>query len=65
MAPESKSEFETAAAEVNESLLRELWEFVCHNKKWWLVPVIVVLLLIGVVFWLSTTAVVPFIYTIF
>ena len=30
------------------SLLREFWEFLKVRKKWWLLPIILVLLLIGV-----------------
>ena len=35
-----------------------------HNKKWWLTPIILTLLLIGVLVVLSGTAVAPFIYTL-
>jgi len=48
------------------SLLRELWDFVCCNKKWWLVPIIVVLLLVSVLVLLTAnSALAPFIYAIF
>ncbi len=46
--------------------LRELWDFVRENKKWWLLPVVIVLLLIGVLVILgSTSALAPLIYTVF
>jgi hypothetical protein len=36
-----------------------------HNKKWWLTPVIVLLLLLGVLVVLGTSGAAPFIYTLF
>ncbi|MDP6633566.1 MAG: DUF5989 family protein [Phycisphaerae bacterium] len=48
------------------SFLRELWDFVCHNKKWWLIPILVVLLVVSLLVLLSTnSALAPFIYAIF
>ncbi len=43
----------------------EFWDFLLHNKKWWITPIIIVLLLFGVLVMLSGTAVAPFIYTLF
>jgi hypothetical protein len=43
-------------------LLRFLWE----RKLWWMIPIIVVLLLMGVlIFFTQSSAVAPFIYTLF
>lgn len=58
------SEFEKADAR-NASLLREIAGFLGENKKWWLVPILVTFLVIGVVALLSTTPAMPFIYTLF
>ena len=57
--------FARAAAHENASLLRELWELVRESRKWWLVPIIVVLLLIGMLLVLGSTAAAPFIYQLF
>jgi hypothetical protein len=46
-------------------LLAEFWDFLKHEKKWWLTPIIVVLLLLGVLIFLSGTVAAPFIYPIF
>ncbi len=47
-------------------LLRELWAFLRERKKWWLMPIIVLLVLLGVLIILSeSSAIAPFIYTIF
>lgn len=48
------------------SVLRDLWHFLYARKKWWLVPVILVLALLGAVLVLAEgSALAPFIYTIF
>jgi hypothetical protein len=61
-----KNEFEKAAAEnENEGLFGELWGFMRQNKKWWLLPILVVLLLFGLLILLSGTGLAPFIYTLF
>jgi len=46
-------------------LIREFWDFLKHNKKWWLAPIILVLLLFGALLILGGTAAAPFIYTLF
>ncbi len=43
----------------------ELWHFLRRTRKWWLVPILLVLLVFGVLLFLSTTAAAPFIYTLF
>jgi hypothetical protein len=48
-----------------ESFLTELWQFLANNKKWWLAPIIVVLLAFGLLVALGGTAAAPFIYTLF
>ena len=46
--------------------IKEFWEFLMERKKYWLLPIIIVLALFGVLIVLSQgTAVAPFIYTIF
>ena len=48
------------------SILKEFWDFLKVRKKWWLVPIIVVLLLLGALIILTeSSAVAPFIYTLF
>ncbi len=46
-------------------LLTDLWNFLRERKKWWLLPMIVMLLLIGILILSSGSAVAPFIYTLF
>ncbi len=54
---------ETTKANSSPTLLGELWDFLRHNKKWWLLPIFIVLLLFGVLIFLSGTGAAPFIYT--
>ena len=45
---------------------KDLWDFMRERKKFWLAPIIIVLMLLGVLILLAEgTAVAPFIYTIF
>ena len=39
--------------------------FVGQNKKWWLAPILLSILLLGVLVALGSTAAAPFIYTLF
>jgi len=48
------------------SFLNELWEFLRERKKFWLLPIIFVLLLMGGLIVLTQgSAVAPFVYTLF
>lgn len=47
-------------------VLRDLWRFLKVRKRWWLLPMLLVLLLVGLLIILSAnSAVAPFVYTIF
>ena len=43
----------------------EFYDFLVHNKKWWLTPIIVVLLVLSLLIALTNTAIGPFIYVLF
>ena len=58
-------DFAAEASRARPSFLAELWAFMADNKKWWLLPIILVLVFFGVLLWLSTTAAAPFIYPLF
>tara|TARA_B100001123_G_C14318218_1_gene634110 strand:+ start:260 stop:412 length:153 start_codon:yes stop_codon:yes gene_type:complete len=48
------------------SFFKEFWEFLRERKKYWLLPIIIVLAIFGALIVLSQgSAVAPFIYTIF
>ena len=48
------------------SVMGELWDFLGQRKKWWLLPIVVVMLLVGALLvFAQGSALAPFIYTIF
>lgn len=57
--------FVQAAQEDQPGLLREFVEFLIESKAWWLTPIVIVLLLVGLLVVLSGSVVAPFIYPIF
>jgi len=66
MSNDPSNDFEKAATEEHRSgFLRELWGFLRANKKWWLLPILIALLLFGLLILLGGSGLAPFIYTIF
>ena len=62
----AKNDFAAEAADGQRStLVGEFVEFLRQNKKWWLAPIIVSVLLLGALVLLGGTAAAPFIYTLF
>lgn len=48
------------------SILKEFWGFLSVRKKWWLTPIVIVLVLFGfLLVFAQGSAVAPFIYTLF
>lgn len=64
---EPSNEFEKAAhrGESKRGFLREFVSFLGENKKWWLAPILIVLLLFGTLIILAGTGAAPFVYTLF
>jgi drug/metabolite transporter superfamily protein YnfA len=47
-------------------LLKELWLFMKERKKWWLLPIIIMLVLVGIlIIFGQASPVSPFIYALF
>ena len=60
------SEFEKhARGAASHGLLHDLFSFFWQSKKWWMAPLIITLMLVGVLVFLSSTAAAPFIYSLF
>jgi Family of unknown function (DUF5989) len=60
------SELERAAGDESRMpLLKDFWYFLIREKRWWLTPIVLILLLLGLLVWFSSSAVAPFIYTLF
>ena len=62
---QTSEDFERQAEEAPPGLIAEFWDFLLHNKKWWLTPIILVILLVGGLIMLSGSVVAPFIYPAF
>jgi drug/metabolite transporter superfamily protein YnfA len=65
MEQRSPSPFEQAAEQDRGGLLSEVWQFLRYNKKWWLLPIVLLLALFGVLMLLAGSGAAPFIYTLF
>jgi hypothetical protein len=61
---QESSDFSRQAEEPQPGIVAEFWDFLLHNKKWWITPIILVILLMGLLVFLQGTAVAPFIYTL-
>jgi len=49
-----------------QSIVSEFWEFLRMRKRYWLAPIVIVLLLLGaLIVFTETSAVAPFIYALF
>ena len=59
------NEFIEASKAGRSGFVSELWAFLRHNKKWWLTPIILVMLLVGLLVIMSSSGVGPFIYALF
>jgi hypothetical protein len=49
----------------NQGFMADLFLFMRENRKWWLTPIVIVLILLGVLVVLGGTSAAPFIYTLF
>ncbi|MBI3032856.1 hypothetical protein HYY69_05240 [Candidatus Woesearchaeota archaeon] len=50
----------------NKGLLGELWDFLKIRKMWWLAPIIIMLILVGILIIFSqSSAISPFLYALF
>ena len=58
-------EFQQLASGPQTGVIGEFVYFLTHNKKWWLTPIILVLLVVGILVVLGGTGAAPFIYTLF
>ncbi|MGA2018618.1 MAG: DUF5989 family protein [Opitutaceae bacterium] len=65
MAEPEKGAFTRHAGGRQRGPLAEFLGFLLHNKKWWLTPIIIMLILVGFLAVLGGSGVAPFIYTLF
>jgi hypothetical protein len=65
MSEERKDDFVAQASEGRSGIVSEFVDFLKENKKWWLAPIIISILGLGLLVVLGGTAAAPFIYTLF
>ena len=65
MSDDKKSAFEQARQEKQAGILKEFFLFLKHNKKYWMIPILLTLLALAALILLGGTAIAPFIYTLF
>ena len=63
--PDNDDDFVAKAAAGRTGLASEFVAFLKDNKKWWLAPIIISILGLGVLVMLGGSAAAPFIYTLF
>jgi hypothetical protein len=48
-----------------QSLLADFWDFLVHEKAWWMTPIVIVLLaMVGFILYAEASPVLPFIYAL-
>ena len=62
---EDNDAFASLSEQKDPGLIAEFIDFLVHNKKWWLTPILVIMLLLTVLAFLTASPVAPFIYTLF
>jgi len=62
---EEHSVFEKESGSQRTGIMIEFWDFLKYNKKWWLLPILVLLALLSALIIIGGSAAGPFIYTLF
>ena len=65
MSDPKKTSFKEAGAGKSGNLLSEFLAMLMQNKKYWLLPIFLVLLVFGLLLILGGTSLAPFIYSLF
>jgi hypothetical protein len=60
-----QSSFEDESKKARRSLLREIWDWMGENRKWWLSPIILALIILGTLVLISGTPLGQWIYSVF
>ncbi len=58
-------EFRRLASEPPPGVVREFVDFLLQNKKWWLAPIVMAILLVGLMIVLGSSGAGPFIYSLY
>jgi hypothetical protein len=63
--PDPGNRFAEESTHGRRTLVAEVWGFLASNKKWWMLPIIVVFAFFGLLMLVGGTAAAPFIYSLF
>ena len=63
--PQQARDLEWQAGQSPRGVVGEFVHLLLHNKKWWLTPVVLALLIVGLLVVLGGSGAAPFIYTLF
>ncbi|MCB9602903.1 MAG: hypothetical protein H6721_04540 [Sandaracinus sp.] len=58
-------DFREQIGDKRSGALRDLIGYLGHHRKWWLGPIVIAIVLLGVLVFLGSTGAAPFIYTLF
>ena len=62
---DNSNRLERLASEKQPGIVAEFYEFLRDNKKWWLLPILILIGGFGILVALAYTGMAPFIYTMF
>ncbi len=65
MKEEKRETIEDVSENHAQGTLREFWSFLMHNKKFWLLPMVLVFLILGALIIMGGSSAAPFVYTLF
>lgn len=65
MTNDDPDRLERLAQQSQPSLVAEFFAFLRDNKKWWLLPILLLIAVLGLLIALASTGAAPFIYTMF
>ena len=60
---DGRDKFLESAREEERDLIAEFWMFMAENKMWWLTPILIVFLLVGVLLVISATPLGAWVYS--
>ena len=63
--PSPTAQFEQEANQPQIGVTADLIDFLLHNKKWWLTPIVIAILALGLLVIAAGSGAAPFIYTLF
>jgi uncharacterized protein DUF5989 len=63
--PDDRNNFEDLARRPSQSFIGEVWHLLSSDRRWWLAPIVIAIIIMGGLVMLSGTGVGPFIYTLF